>query len=141
MLFDPETLSKHILLLMKLDSDNVFNRINLRREEYIGIFALKRTRVHFAEIFNNRYDLARVEDLKYCGTETLTALNNFYSIVDEFRWYLTYTEDMPFTVREMADVMVVRLRKALEWLHKCIDAELGTPPTTPETPTGSEETI
>lgn len=120
-----DEISQRVLLLLKIDSRRLFERIKYRKPEYLGVFAMKRSRDHFPEVFRNRYAGMSIDDLKHCGQETIVALDNFYSKVDEVRWYLYHTEDMPQTLEDSLVHMIKDLEKLHETLNLYIDAELG----------------
>lgn len=117
--------TQRILLLLKIDANNLFKRIEDRKSEYLEIFSLRRIRSHFPLIFKNRYELTSVEDLSHCSTELITSLDQFYTNVEEMNWYLFSTQDMPATVEGFVDRKIRRLRSLLQTLNLYIDAELG----------------
>ena len=49
-------MTQRVLMLLKIDANNVFQRIKERKTEYLEIFALRRTREHFPMIFDNSAD-------------------------------------------------------------------------------------
>ncbi len=119
-----DEVTQRYLLLFKLDAFNLLQRIKTRRKEFVDIFAMRRTREHFAWVFASRYDRATIKDLAHCSGETIAALDQYYGLADEMKWYLFQTEDMPNTVEET----IFRLTKRLEKLHSTLvlylDAEL-----------------
>jgi hypothetical protein len=117
--------AEKFLLLFKLDAMNMFSRILYRKPEYITIFALKRTREHFEDIFKNRYRDVTMEEISHCSTDTIVALNNFYEETESIRWYLITTEDMPNGVSDELDRRFVTLETLHNTLIIHIDAELG----------------
>lgn len=117
--------TQRVLLLLKIDANNVFRRIKERKSEYLEIFALRRTRDHFPKIFNNRYETTTIQDLSHCGTDLITSLDQFYSLVEDMSWYLYQTQDMPNTVEDYIDRKIIRMEKALNTLNLFLDAELG----------------
>ncbi|HLT22000.1 MAG TPA: hypothetical protein VKZ84_01085 [Bacteriovoracaceae bacterium] len=117
--------TQRVLLLLKIDANNVFNRIKNRKLEYLEIFALRRTRDHFPKIFNNRYETTTIQDLSHCGTDLIVSLDQFYSLVDDMSWYLYQTQDMPNTVEDYIDRKIIRMEKVLNTLNLFLDAELG----------------
>jgi hypothetical protein len=117
--------SQRVLLLLKIDANNVFERIKSRKSDYLEIFALRRTREHFPSIFNNRYEQTTIEELSHCSTELITALDKFYTPVEEMKWYLFKTEDMPNTVEDFIQRKIIRMEKVLATLNLYLDAELG----------------
>lgn len=88
-------------------------------------FSLKRTRDHFPEIFTNRYDQVSIKELMLCGQEVIAGLDQFYSKVDEMRWYLNHTQDMPNRVEDRIQAHIRELERFYETLNLYIDAEMG----------------
>lgn len=127
--------TQRILLLLKIDANNLFRRIKDRKNEYLEIFALRRTRSHFPMIFRNRYETTTISELAHCGPELITLLDEFYSHVEEMSWYLFETQDMPNTVENFIVRKILKLEKILTNLNLFLDAELGgrTPEALPET--------
>ncbi len=117
--------AQRILVLLKLDARRVFERIKFREQEYLNVFSMKRTRAHFPEIFKNRYDGILAKDLILCSQEVIVGLDQFYSKVDEIRWYLNVTEDMPSRVSDKMQHHIRELEKFYGMLLLYIDAELG----------------
>ena len=121
----PEITQK-ILLLLKLDSNNLFKRIKERKTEYLEVFALRRTREHFPSIFRNKYHDFNVTQLSRCGLELILILDEFYNLADDLNWYLYCTEDMPNTVEDFIERKIRRMEKLLNNLNLYLDAELGS---------------
>lgn len=117
--------SQRILMLLKLDALRLFERIKYRAPEYMYDFSLKRTRDHFPEVFKNRYDNVKIEELMLCGQEVIAGLDQFYTKVDEVRWYLNHTQDMPNRVEDKLHHHIRELEKHFETLNLYIDAEMG----------------
>lgn len=117
--------TERVLLLLKIDANNVFNRIKNRKVEYLEIFALRRSRDHFPKIFDNRYQSTSIQDLAHCGTDLIISLDQYYSLVDDMSWYLFQTQDMPNTVEDYIDRRIIRMEKVLATLNLFLDAELG----------------
>lgn len=117
--------TQRVLVLLRIDANNLFKRIKERKSEYLEIFALRRTREHFPMIFNNRYETTTIMDLSHCSTDLITILDQFYTHVDEIKWYLFQTEDMPNTVEDYINRKVSRMEKLLGTLNLFLDAELG----------------
>lgn len=121
----PDKMTERILVLLKLDARRLYERIKFREKEYLQIFSVRRTRSHFPEIFNNRYDSIRIEELKCCGQEVIVALDDYYSSVDEMRWFLNHTEEMPGTVEDRVTHFINTLDNQIEVVDLYVNAELG----------------
>ena len=117
--------AQRILVLLKIDANNLFKRIKSRKSEYLEIFALRRTREHFPLIFRNRYDGTTIMDLSHCSTDLITTLDQYYTQCEEMSWYLFQTEDMPNTVEDYIDRKIRKMEKLLSTLNLFLDAELG----------------
>lgn len=117
--------TQRILMLLKIDANNLFRRVSERKSEYLEIFALRRTREHFPMVFKNRYDTTTISDLSHCSTDLITSLDQFYSLVDDLSWYLFQTEDMPNTVDDYVERKIKRMEKLIATLNLFLDAELG----------------
>lgn len=132
-----------ILTILRLDAQRVFERVKYREAEYMHHFSSKRTRDHFPDVFKNRYDDVGVNDLLICGEEVIIGLDQFYFKVDELKWYLMVTNDMPGTVNEHVRHTIRELEEAYELLQLYIRAELDSyrkeKPPEAEVPSVSEE--
>lgn len=117
--------TQRVLMLLKIDANNVYNRIKSRKSEYLEIFALRRTREHFPVIFQNRYSGTSIMDLSHCSTDLIHGLDQFYTLVDDLSWYMFQTEDMPNTVEDFVDQKIARMGRVLTTLNLYLDAELG----------------
>jgi hypothetical protein len=120
---DPQAHS--ILVALKIDANRLFERLKYRQIEYLGVFALKRSREHFKEVFKSRYDQLLVSDLKLIDSEVLIEADRFYSEVDKLKWYLYHTEEMPGFVENKVDKALKILEPSLESLNLYINAQLG----------------
>ena len=119
-----DELTQRYLLLLKLDAQNLLDRIKDRRLEFVEVFSLRRTREHFPRIFHTRYTDATLQDLVNCSSETIVALDQFHKQAEEMSWYLYQTEDMPATVEDSTYRMCRRLEKLHATLALYLDAEL-----------------
>lgn len=120
-----DEITQRILVLMKIDANNLFKRIKNRKVEYLQIFSLRRVRDHFTKIFHNRYESTSLQDLSHCSTELITTLDQFYSQSEEMNWYLFHTQDLPNTIEDYVDRKIRTMEKLLGTLNLYLDAELG----------------
>ena len=114
----------NILIQVKLDATRVTDKISKRLDEYISLFALKRTRDHFKQIFEHRYNSVGIADLKDCAEETIFAIDAFYNKVDDTWWYLQQTEDMPGCMEDRLKREIKDISRFYDTLLLYIDAEL-----------------
>lgn len=117
--------TQRMLMLLKLDAKRLFERIKYRAPEYMSEFSLKRTREHFKEIFTNRYDETNMRELILVGPEVIVGLDQFYTKVDEMRWYVNHTQDMPNRVDDRMQGHIRELESLFDTLNLYIDVEMG----------------
>jgi Mg2+ and Co2+ transporter CorA len=117
--------SQRMLMLLKLDAKRVFERIKYRAPEYLGEFSLKRTREHFRDVFKNRYEETTIKELMLCGQEVIVGLDQYYNKIDEIRWYLNHTQDMPNRVEDKMASQIRELESYFDTLNLYIDVEMG----------------
>ncbi len=117
--------SQRMLMLLKLDAKRLFERVKYRAPEYLSEFSLKRSREHFRDIFKNRYDEVVIKELMLCGQEVIVGLDQFYTKVDEMRWYLNHTQDMPNRVDDKIHSHIRELEGLYTTLNLYIDCEMG----------------
>ena len=113
-----------ILLLIKLDSERLFDRIVDRFDEYMQTFSMKRIRTHFRDIFFSRYSSLQISDLKKFSSELIVALDTFYTEVNKYEWYLNHTEDMPSAARDQSERHIRNIKINYDTLKLYIEAEL-----------------
>lgn len=117
-------LTQRFLFLIKIDSTNLMNRIEDRKQDYLNEFSLKRDREVFKENFQHRYAGTSMQDLAQLPLEIIELANDFYTHVDELLWYLLHTQDMPNTIEEEILRKTSSLQKKYQNLILYIDVEL-----------------
>ena len=117
---------KQLLLLIKYDVENLNNNLNGRKQDYLTIFSMKRTRSHFSEIFFSRYDSLSISELSCFSEDLITALNDYYVLISELKWYLYHTEDLPQTVNDYVELALKKLERPYNILKLYFEAEQKT---------------
>lgn len=117
-------LTQRYLVLIKIDAQNLFMRINNRHEQYMEVFSLKRDRSIFKEIFESRYQKTNLADLAHLPIEVIELTNTYYQEVEELYWYLKRTQDMPNTIEDEILREISVIKRLLDNLILYIDAEL-----------------
>ena len=116
--------SERYLILVKIDSENLFERIKQREKFYMEHFSAKRDRSIFDEVFVNRYAEASMFDLSHLPSEIIELANDFYTNVEQLYWYLMHTEDMPNAIEDEVVRNIALIGKKYTVLTLYIDAEL-----------------
>ena len=126
-------LTQRYMILLKIDSKNLSDRVKTRHSEYIEAFTLKRDRSIFKEVFFSRYGKATIFDLSHLPVEVIEVANDFYQEADKLYWYLLNTQDMPNTIEDEVIRYAHSLEMKFNTLELFIDAELsGRPAITDE---------
>lgn len=112
------------LTLIKLDATRLFERLAGRRVEYLNLFALKRTREPFDAVFASKFDQVQLSELGQCSEELIVAIDQFYAEVEQLKWYLYHTEDMPGTIDDELNRALKRIGRYFEDLMLMLKVEI-----------------
>lgn len=125
-----EQQKKSFLALIQLDAGNLYRRIVDRKEDYLMVLHLKRTRKHFAHIFHCKYPQMNLSDLKELRESTISSIDYFYRKVNELQWYLLHTEDLPAMVSDHTEMEIKKLHSLFDeaMQNLSIEREGGPPP-------------
>lgn len=88
--------------LLALDAANVMRRLAARRDEMVTLFSRLRSREPMLETIQSWFGSISFAELSALPRAEQSAVNAFYASLEELRWYLRYTEDMPGTVHKTA---------------------------------------
>lgn len=113
-----------ILVLIQLDAQALIGRITGRKKEYLHRFNLSRTRSHFKEIFENRYDKLGIDKLQSLSEEVIISADNFYNQVETLYWYFMQTEDMGVAAEDHASKTIHDIQGAYDTLTSFLRAEI-----------------
>ena len=120
-----DELTRRYLILFKLDADGLYDRVVRRKREYLEIFALKRKRDHFDIVFYSKFWQSTFSDLVHCSEEAISTMDNFYKLMEEVKWYLDHTDDMPNTIDDELDRRFKKIKDSYEMLTLYLNADLG----------------
>ena len=112
------TQSRHQLAL---DAANVLTRIVSRQHEMVGLFSRLRDRSPMLEAIRSSFLTITFSDLAELSVVEQKSVNAFYELLDELRWYLQYTEDMPTQVLLKIATFVGKL----ETSHRALSLVIG----------------
>jgi len=116
--------AQRILIMLQLDASRLMDRIVSRREEYIHRFSLSRSRAHFPDIFENKYQKLLPSDLKNLSEELMVSADLFYGLVDNLYWYFKQTEDMGTTIEDYTTLALKEIQKAYSQFTLYLKAEI-----------------
>jgi hypothetical protein len=115
--------SARIRHLLALDAANVMARIASRQEVVVALFSRLRDRAPLLGMVQSWFTSISFGDLARLEPREQHAVNTFHRLLEELRWYLAYTEDMPSRVQQLLTLHVRRIELA----HRALVAELGPP--------------
>ena len=102
----------HVRHLIALDAANVVKRLGTRQHEMVALFSRKRDRTPMMEAVRSVFASITFGELARLEPQEQRAVTVFYELLDELRWYLQYTEDMPTQVLTKVALFVGRLEAA-----------------------------
>lgn len=111
----------HVRHLLALDAANVVQRLVARQHEMVALFSRKRDRTPMMEAVRSVFLTITFGELSLLTPAEQKAVALFYELLDELRWYLQYTEDMPTQVLTKVGLYVGRL----ETSHRDLVAAIG----------------
>ncbi len=109
--------------LIAQDAANIMRRLDARRDEMFALFSRLRSREPMLATIATRFTSATFHDLVHLPVGEQAVVNHFYEMLDDLRWYFTYTEDMPSTAHQTFGLMHRRLEEA----HRKVVAAIGPP--------------
>ncbi len=109
--------------LLSLDADAVMKRLASKQDEAVGLFSRLRTREGMVELCKSNFGTITFSELVRLEPTEQAAVEAFHHTLNELRWYVRYTEDMPSTVKSTVTLYVVRLTE----LHHALNAVIGPP--------------
>lgn len=115
-----------LLVIIRQDAARLADRIIHREKEYLQILSMKRTREHFNAIFKSIYTTITVTEMMLLSEELIVSLEDFYNTIDDMKWYLGHTQDMPATIEDKVHLMVKEVRTKYNQLELYLNAELET---------------
>ena len=113
----------HVRHLLAVDAANVVRRILARQEEMVALFSRRRDRTPMMEAVRSWFLSITFGELALLEPAEQKAVSQFYELLDELRWYLQYTEDMPTQVLQKVALYIGRL----ETSHRKLVAAIGPP--------------
>jgi len=109
--------------LLSLDADQVMRRIEAKQDEAVGLFSRLRTREGMIDLCRSVFTTVTFSDLARLTPKEQRAVHDFHDLLHQLRWYVSYTEDMPSTVKTTVSQYVRRLDE----LHHLLNAAIGPP--------------
>ncbi|MFZ5443416.1 MAG: hypothetical protein ACOZQL_25640 [Myxococcota bacterium] len=109
--------------LVSLDASRVVRRLEQKQDEAVALFSRLRTREALVALCRSAFTTITFPELARLSPKEQRAAQGFHDVLDELRWYVSYTEDMPSTVKTTVSQYVRRLDE----LRHALNATLGPP--------------
>jgi hypothetical protein len=109
--------------LIALDAANVMARLRVRMEEMVTLFSRLRDREPLLTVIDSVVPSATFAELALLSPDEQRAVNEFYELLGDLRWYMKYTEDMPLQLQGRVVAMVAEL----EANYRLLSAVIGRP--------------
>jgi hypothetical protein len=109
---------RHVLAM---DAANVMRRLHARQDELVRLFSRLRDRAPLMDAVHTWFSTITLAELTLLEPPEQQAVNAFYELLGELRWYLEYTEEMPTHVREQ----LARFVRRLDERHRALTAAIG----------------
>ncbi len=100
--------------LLALDADNVVRRLETKQDEMVALFSRHRSREPMLLVLKSWFTTITFPELALLEPREQKAVNAFHAALEELRWYVHYTEDMPSTVRT---TLALQARRLVELRH------------------------
>ena len=101
-------------------------RLATRQTEMVRLFSRLRDRSPLLDVVHSWFQTITFTELAAIEPHEQKAVNVFFDLLGDLRWYLQYTEDMPLQVQQRVVKFVLELRAAHRVLTEVIgpvDAE------------------
>ena len=106
--------------LIAVDTATVMQRLANRQVEMVRLFSRLRDRNPLLEVVHSWFQTITFTELAAIEPHEQQAVNVFYELLGDLRWYLQYTEDMPLQVQQRVTKFVLELRAAHRTLTEVI---------------------
>ncbi len=107
--------------LIAVDAAAVMKRLAARQTEMVRLFSRLRDRSPLLEVVSSWFSSITFSELAAIEPHEQKAVNAFYELLSDLRWYLQYTEDMPLQVQQR----VVKFAQELRVAHRALTEVIG----------------
>ncbi len=109
--------------LLSLDAHQVMRRLESKQDEAVGLFSRLRTREGLVDLCRSLFTTVTFSELARLTPREQRAVHAFHDLLHQLRWYVSYTEDMPSTVK----TTVLQYVRRLDERHRTLSAVIGPP--------------
>lgn len=118
------TRADRLRLLIAMEVARIVVQLSERLDFMVSVWSKHRSREPFLDTLFTRWRTADLGDLTLLEPAQVHALEGFYAIVEDLKLYLTWTEDMPVTLRDALAARLVDLTDAGERAISTLNVDL-----------------
>lgn len=107
--YPDEDRPSRIRKLLALEISRIVEDLEVRRDFLMEVWSRHRKREPFLDAVYSRWTTMGFPMLAELSTEEVVIVDSFYREVDEFRLYMSFTQDMPTTLGDRYDALLNRL--------------------------------
>lgn len=121
---DEANRAERLRILLGLEIHRTTDDLLRRRTLLVELWGRHRVRSPFLDTTFQRYRTLALGELLQLGRHEIESVEAYYRELDDLRFYLSHTEDMPRALAETLDGALVRLRNVAAVALNVLDAEL-----------------
>lgn len=115
---------KRLITLISLEIERIIFDLEFRKDILFKLWSKERLRKPLINVLKADFLKLDFEMLILLSDDLVKKLNEFYRILDDFLFYVSYTEDMPQTMRTQFDHFVTALKKKKKNLLELLKGEV-----------------
>jgi len=108
---DDQEKAERLAVLLIREIDRVVFDLELRRELLFTLFSRERIRTPLLRVLSSRYYEIKAELLILLPSDVYQMVDDFYRELDEFIFYVSYTEDMPLNLQQKFDAYLEDIKR------------------------------
>ena len=114
---DEEKLAR-LVSLLKLEIDRILFDIDFRKDVLFKLWSKERVREPLLRVLHSRFFDLDFDSLMLLPKSLCKNADEFYKLLDELIFYVSYTEDMPHTMKTKFELYVKELKQRAEAVMK-----------------------
>jgi hypothetical protein len=113
-----EEKQKRLVSLIWLEIDRIIFDLEFREDLLFKLWSKERLREPLCKVLRTKFFDLDFKTLMVLPSDLIENLNNFYKTLEDFIFYVSYTEDMPETMRAKFTAYVKELKKKFKPLDE-----------------------
>ncbi|MEI6080207.1 MAG: hypothetical protein WCQ53_06210 [bacterium] len=115
---DDEEKFARLVSLLKLEIDRILFDIDFRKDVLFKLWSKERVREPLLRVLHSRFFDLDFDSLMLLPKSLCKNADEFYKLLDELIFYVSYTEDMPHTMKTKFELYVKELKQRAEAVMK-----------------------